>query len=162
MLTIPFLKMIHRPSKRHPLQISANVGFWGPCTVISIYCLLLWLGKIRDTPWIFVIWTIASTVNHLVSRVWYRSTLMFHVALLGYSITPILPFAIIIIFLRPPFWLATMLELLGVWWASSAAIYSYSTIMTVTVEQNSKLYLLYPVVIVMEMYFTSVMPLVRR
>lgn len=161
MVSVPFLKMIRRPYKRHPLQISSNIGFWGPCSIILFYSIMLWLSRIRDAPWTFVIWSVAATVNHLVSRVWYRSTLMFHVALLGYAITPILPFAAIILFFRPPIWLGTILEGIAILWATMSAIFSYTAIMTVTVEQKTKMRLLYPMVILMQMYLLSLMPMVR-
>ena len=64
-----------------------------------------------DVPWIFVIWGIGGFCNHLVSRVWCSSTLLIHTALLGYSIAPTIPFAAIILFLRPPVWIATIMEI---------------------------------------------------
>lgn len=161
----PFFKMIGRPYKRHPLYISSSninkqsIDFWGPCTIVVLYCLLLSLNRVKDVGWIFVIWTVAAVMNHFVSRVFFRSSLMIHTALLGYSITPIIPFAAIILLLRPPLWLATVLEVLSVVWASTSAIYSYSTIVSISAENKPKLKLLYPTVILMELYITSLMPI---
>ena len=134
----------------------------GPCTVVSLYCLILWLGRVKDVAWIFVIWSVAAVMNHLVSRVFYHSSLMIHIALLGYSMTPIIPFAAIILFLRPPLWLATILELFSIVWASTSAILSYSTIVSISVENKPKLNLLFPIVILMELYITSLLPVVKR
>jgi hypothetical protein len=187
MLIGPCLKIVGRPYKRHPLYVSnANVDkhsidFWGklvfepfrfqiliywfllgPCAVVSFYCLILWLGRVKEVAWIFVIWSIAAILNHFASRVFYRSSLMIHIALLGYSITPVIPFAAIILFLNPPLWLATLLEFISISWAATSAILSYSTIVSISVENKPKLYLLFPTVILMELYITSLIPLIRK
>jgi hypothetical protein len=168
MLIGPFFRIIGRPYKRHPLYISSshvnkyNIDFWGPWSIVSLYCLLLWLGRQRDVVWIFLIWSVAAVMNHFVTRVFHHSSLMIHIALLGYSLTPIIPFAAVIILLNPPIWLSTVLEVISVVWASTSAIMSYSTIITLSSESKPKLRLLYPTVILMELYITSLMPISRR
>lgn len=59
------------------------IDFWGPFSIMSIYSLVLWIGKVRDVPWIYAIWTIAALFNHQISRVWYRSAFMMHISILG-------------------------------------------------------------------------------
>lgn len=168
MMIGPFLKLVGRPYKRHPLYVSNSnlskhsIDYWGPCTIVILYCLILWLGRVRDVGWIFVIWTVAAIMNHFVSRVFYHSSLMIHIALLGYSLTPILPFAAVILFVNPPVWVSSLLELTSVVWASTSAILSYATIVTISTENKPKLKLLYPTVILMELYITSLPPIMRR
>ncbi|RYY70176.1 hypothetical protein EON63_22900 [archaeon] len=122
---------------------------------------MLWLGRVKDVVWIFVIWSLAATFNHLISRVFYHSSLMIHIALLGYSVTPMIPIALIILLFGPPVWLAGLLQTLGVVWASASAILSYSTIVTIATEHKKKLNLLFPTVVLMTLYITSLIPLHR-
>lgn len=164
MLVSPWLKLVGRNYKRHPLFNShgspnQHIDFWGPCAVVSLYGLVLWLGRVHDVPWIYLIWSIASVANHLISRVWYKSTLLIHAAILGYSVIPIIPFAAFILFIGPPVWLATAFEVISVIWSASAAIMSYSLIFSVPDEDKSQLTLLYPCVILMEVYMISLMPI---
>eukprot|EP01038_Epipyxis_sp_PR26KG_P006678 gene6678-9162_t len=135
------------------------IDFGGPCAIVSTYGLLLWLGRVKDVPWIYVIWSIAGIFNHIVTRVWCHSTLLIHVALLGYSITPIIPFAALILLFNPPVWLATILEIISVIWSSSSAIQSYLFIFRLSQENKSKIKLLFPVIILMEIYFISLLPI---
>jgi hypothetical protein len=163
----PCYRILGKPYKRHPLHASSvnnrySIDFWGPCSVVSVFSLVLWIGRVKEVPWIYVIWSFAAVFNHLVSRVWYRSTLMIHIALLGYSIVPLIPFTLLILMFNPPFWLSTCLELLGIIWATLSAITSYTTIITVPAEHRSSIRLLYPVIILMDLYLTSLMPLKRR
>ena len=168
MLIGPCYRILGRPYKRHPLHASSSVNnrrsidFWGPCAVVSIFSLVLWLGRVREVPWIYLMWSIAATVNHLVSRVWYHSSLMIHVALLGYATVPLIPFAIIIVIFNPPVWISTTLEVLSIIWASLSAITSYATIMIVPAEQRPRLRLLYPTAVVMALYLTSLLPVGRK
>jgi hypothetical protein len=127
--------------------------------VVSVYGLVLWLGRVKDVPWIYLIWGVGGLVNHLISRVWSSSTLLIHSALLGYSVAAIVPFAWVILFLRPPVWLSTLLEVLSILWSSSAAILSYSMIFSLSAETKPRLNLLFPCVVMMEVYFVSLLPI---
>lgn len=162
----PFYRLFGSTSKRHPLYISntnaghQNIDFWGPCSVVSLYGIILWLGRVKGVSWIYVIWSVAALFNHLVSRVWYaHSSLLIHVALLGYSMTSVLPFAAVILLLKPPVWLATIFEIVSVSWASTAAIISYLTIFSLAVENKSRVQLLFPTVVLMEIYMLSLIPI---
>jgi hypothetical protein len=163
----PLYKLCGKVYERNPLYISNtnsnisnnNIDFWGPCSVISLYGLILWLGRVKDVPWIYVIWSLAAVFNHLVNRVWFNSTLMIHFSLLGYSVAPLIPFAAIILLICPPIWFSTILEIVSIIWSSSSAILSYFTIINLTEENKSKLKLLFPIVVLMEMYLISLIPI---
>jgi hypothetical protein len=136
-----------------------SIDFFGPCSIVSLYGLVLWLGRVRDVPFVYLIWCIAAILNHLVSRVWCKSSLMIHVALLGYSMAPLIPFAAIIVFVHMPIWLATVLEVISILWASIAAVLSYSMILSVAPVFKARLKLLFPVVLLMEVYLISLIPI---
>lgn len=164
MLISPCNRILGRPYyKRHPLYASTTnkqaVDFWGPCGMVSLLILILWIGRVKDVPWIYVIWSVAAIFNHFVTRPWYPSSLLTHVALLGYSIVPLIPFAAIILIMKPPVLIKTILEVFGIIWGSSAAILSYLTvIVTTSFEAKSKMTLLYPMVVLMQLYLVSLLP----
>jgi hypothetical protein len=163
----PCFQLTGLPNKKHPfhkmglLSDNKSIDFFGPCAMVSLYCLVLWLGRVRDVPWVYVIWSVAAVVNHFLSRVWCKSSLMIHIALLGYSVTPLIPFAALIVLLNMPIWLATVLEIISIFWASIAAILSYSTILKIAPQNKLRLQLLFPVVILMEIYLISIIPIHR-
>ena len=75
-----------------------SIDFWGPCFIISLYGAILWFAKVNNVPWLYIIWTISASFHHLVCRIWYdKSSLLLHLSLLGYSITPVIPIAGIIV-----------------------------------------------------------------
>jgi hypothetical protein len=130
--------------------------------VISIYGALLWLDRVRDVPWLYVIWSLASLFNHMVCRVFLKSShVMAHISLLGYSVTPIIPLATLVVVLRPPIWICTVLVLLAVAWSSLAAITSYFIVFKTVAdaEERRKLMLVLPSVVLMELYLISLLPL---
>jgi len=137
-----------------------SIDFFGPCSIVSIYSIVLWVGSVKDVPWIYVIWTIAAIMNHLISRVWCKSTLMIHIAILGYSMAPLIPCAAIIVFINMPIWIATILEISCILWASLSTILSYYMILTVNrSSEQQRLKLLFPVVLLMQIYLISVIPI---
>lgn len=168
MLLGPCYRVLGRPYKRHPLHASSapnsrrTIDFWGPCAVVSAYCIILWIGRVREVPWVFFVWACAAVLNHLVSRVWCHSSLMIHVALLGYSIVPLIPFSLLIVILRPSTPIGLSMEFVSIVWASLAAATSYNTIFAVSAEQRPRLRLLYPAGILMTLYFTSLIPSPRK
>ena len=168
MLFGPCFQLTGMPNKKHPFHSMGlhsdhkSIDFFGPCAIISLFGLVLWLGRVRDVPWVYVIWSIAYVINHFISRVWCKSSLMMHIALLGYSVAPIIPFVAIIVFINMPVWLATCLEILSVLWASTSAILSYSMILSVSLQNQGRMKLLYPIVILMEIYLVSLIPIGDR
>lgn len=138
----------------------AQIDFWGPCSIVSLFGALLWLDKVRNVGWLYVIWSLASLFNHFICRVFFKpSRLMIHCALLGYSVTPLIPIGGIIMLFHPPIWLCTVLEIIAVIWASLAAFLSYLTIFNTTPEVKKRLSLILPSVVLMELYLISLIPI---
>jgi len=164
----PCFQLTGMPNKKHPLHKTGlhsenrSIDFFGPCSMVSLFSLVLWLGRVRDVPWVYVIWAVAAVMNHFITRVWCKSSLMIHIALLGYSLSPLIPFAAIIVFVNMPIWLATILEIVSVVWASLGAILSYSSVLSISPQNSQRLKLLFPVVILMEVYLISLIPIRHR
>lgn len=161
----PIIYLCGRPADRHPLLTTSNqthIDFWGPCMVVSLYGAILWMARVPDVPWIYVIWSLGATFNHFVCRVWFNpSKLMIHSALLGYSITPIIPLAGLIIILRPQIWLVYLFECIAIFWSTLAAILSYVIICNAPSDKKHRLKMLIPSIILMEMYLISLLPMRR-
>lgn len=164
MLIGPCFRLTGRTNKRHPLYPSTSnshrqsIDFWGPCSIMSTYVLLLWLARVKAVSWIFVIWTAAAVVNHMVCRVFYHSKLLLHVSLLGYCVAPMIPMALLILLLPLPAWLSSLLQGVGVLWASAAGILTYSTIFSLASELRPRLRLLFPTVLLMNLYISCLVP----
>jgi hypothetical protein len=144
--------------KIHPLH-SSNTGtidFWGPFTMISIYGLMV--GK--TAPWIYLIWIAASLLNHLVCRVCSTyPKFMLHFAILGYSISPIIPISTFIIFIHPNRYFSTILEITSIILSSSAAILAYRMITkNSNFDDRRRLYLVIPSTILYHIYLLSLLP----
>jgi len=167
----PCFHVCGKPNKKHPLHAPSlqssesnnnniSIDFFGPCSIVSLYSFVLWVGSVKDVPWIYVIWTITAILNHFISRVWCKSTLMIHIAILGYSMAPLIPCAAIIVFINMPIWVATILEIICIIWASLSTILSYQMILTMnrSIDQH-RLKLLFPVVLLMQIYLISVIPI---
>ena len=133
----------------------------GPCTIVSLYGAILWIGNVRDVPWIYIIWLVASIFNHFICRVWFtHPKLLLHSALLGYSITPILPLTSIHVIFHPPFFISVMIILCSLAWSSFSAIMAYSVICSnASQEERQRLLLLVPSIVLMEAYLLSLLPL---
>ena len=169
----PCFHLFGKPNKKHPLHApslqssssdthnnNSSIDFFGPCSIVSLYSFVLWIGSVNDVPWIYVIWTIAAIMNHFISRVWCKSTLMIHIAILGYSMAPLIPCAAIIVFINMPIWVATTLEIICILWASLSTILSYTMILPVNrPTDQQRLKLLFPVVMLMQIYLISVIPI---
>jgi hypothetical protein len=165
MLVGPWQRVFRiKSNDRHPLfslssNTSTSIDFWGPCAVISAYVAILWLGSVRNGPWAFVIWTIPSVLNHLIMRVCTKSQLLQHMAIIGYSVAPMIPCAGFILLFHPPVWIATGIEVIAVSWAAAAAILTYIATLIVPPEQKHRLSLLFPTLILTELYFISLLPI---
>lgn len=164
----PLRALCRRPTARHPLYRVANsrsestIDFWGPCSVFSLYGAILWTARVKEVPWLYVMWSGGAVFNHLVCRVWLPSSkLLVHMALLGYSATPLIPLAIIIAIWRPPVWIAYLLETLAIIWAAAAAVLSYNIVFSGPSEKKSRLLLLLPSVVLLELYLMSLLPIKR-
>jgi hypothetical protein len=82
-------------------------------------------------------------------------------ALLGYSVTPIIPLAAFVLIVRPALTITYSVEAIAVTWASTAAILSYFIVCNVSSEKKHRLTLLVPSVVLMELYLISLMPIKR-
>ena len=151
-------------------NVSIKNDFWGPCLLLSMYALLLWMAQVRNPPWVYVIWAVSATVLHLITRVWYsKSTLTLHYELLGYSVTPLIPVIALIVISRPPLWIAYVLELAAVVWSSTASFYSYKLFLTTEVlecsspnkdnSRNNNINKLVPPLVLFYMYLVAIVPL---
>ncbi len=126
--------------------------------------MVLWFGQVHNVSWIYAIWSLAATFNHLVSRIWTKSLIFLHFAVLGYAVAPIVPFSILILSLKPPLWCATILQITTVLWASYSTIKTYTMIVGSSQQPelaSSKLKLLTPPVLLMMMYLVSLTPIRR-
>lgn len=140
----------------HPIHRATNIDFWGPATCVTIYGALLWLCNVRDVPWIYVIWTAGAVFNHLTSRAWSNaSSLLLHLAIMGYSLCPLIPIATLIVLSRPPLWLANALEAVALLWAAAAAYLSYCMVWRTA---SARVSLLAPPIVLMQMYMVSLLP----
>ena len=128
--------------------------------LFSVYSALLWLDRVRDVGWLFMIWSFAALFNHFVCRVFLKqSRLMIHYSLLGYSVTPLIPFSALIIIFHPPVWVCTVFEIIAVIWSSLAAFFSYLLIFNDVKEVKNRLILILPSVVLMEIYLLSLLPI---
>jgi len=95
---------------------------WGPLAVVGSFMLVLWAGAVKDATWALFIWTAASTVSHLIGRASLKtSKLVIHMGILGLSILPLVPIALIIVIFDPTNWVRTVLSTLGILWATSVS-----------------------------------------
>lgn len=168
----PFHRALGKTKERHPLLHQAavasapmnkhSIDFWGPCLVVSLYGVVLWSsGKVQDVSWIFAIWTIGAMFNHMVCRATMKSSLMIHVAVLGYSVISIIPVAIIVLLAHPTGWLASLLEIVFVLWTAYGTMHSYNVLLLsggAALTRQKKIKLLIAPVVLMELYMVSLLP----
>ena len=100
----------------HPLSKSSKEDFWGPFAVVSVYCGILWVGNVKNIPWIIAIWASFAFLSHLVARVSHQSTYILHATILGYSFAPLIPFCLLLMFFhRGEFYLLIVQVLVLSW-----------------------------------------------
>lgn len=146
----------------HPIHRATNIDFWGPCTCVTLYGALLWFCNVRDVPWIYIIWTTGSVFNHLTSRAWSNaSSTMLHLAIMGYSVSPLIPIAGLIVITHPPIWLANVLECAALIWAATAAYLSYYMVWraAASAQHRPHVALLGPPILIMQLYMMSLLPI---
>ena len=57
MIVGPVYKLCGRNYERHPLYKNSSnqsIDFWGPCALVSLYGLVLWLGRVRGNKLYFL------------------------------------------------------------------------------------------------------------
>lgn len=130
--------------------------FWGPCLVVLMYGLVLLWGHFQDIPWVVMIWFVASLFLHLVVRLRRpRVKLALSLAVIGYSVLPLIVVAIVVLAHGSRGLLLSAIQAVGVFWSSRSAYLSYCRSLNLTWE-NKPLMLLLPIVLA-EVYFTSLM-----
>lgn len=165
MLNGPILRIIKGRStdisSKNPLLAvhKSTIDFWGPCMCICFYSTMLWISNVKDGTWAFIIWTFTSIFNHLVMRTYTKSTLLLHMAILGYSITPWLPFAGIILLAHPPIWLSRIFECFALIYTCIACILAYLSVVITSNDVKHRLFLLFPPIILMHLYFIALVPI---
>ena len=89
-----------------------------------------------------------------------KSSLMIHVAVLGYSVLSIIPVAIIVLVAHPIGWMASLLEVVFVLWTAYGTMHSYNVLLLSagTVARKKRIRLLVAPVILMELYMVSLLP----
>ena len=101
----------------HPLAKRSKVDFWGPFAVVSLYCGILWIGGVKNIPWIIPIWGSFAFLSHLVARVSFKSTYIIHVSILGYSLVPVIPFCSLVMIFHPSEWYSLIFQMLLLMWS---------------------------------------------
>lgn len=136
--------------------------FWGPCLVVTVYGVLLSIGRVYSVSWVYVVWLLASMAHHLVSRTWSpASTFALHCAVSGYSVLPFIPVSLVIYLLRPAIVVSSTLTYLAILWSSLAALKVYWQMnASASAEDRRKLVFLVPSVVLMELYFSSLLPMI--
>mmetsp|Transcript_12737 Transcript_12737/g.43069 ORF Transcript_12737/g.43069 Transcript_12737/m.43069 type:complete len:211 (+) Transcript_12737:68-700(+) len=135
--------------------------FWGPFIVVLLYGIVLLGGQFRDLPWVLVIWLCASGFVHLTLRLQRPQVVMgLSFAILGYSVIPLIPVALVLLVTRVRGLPLTLLQFFGVVWSSRCAILGFTQSLKLGAVEGAAgrrdrpLLLLFPIVL-MELYFAS-------
>ena len=117
---------------------------------------------LQDILWVFIIWCLASFFQHLVARVFIvNSTISIHIAIMGYSVLPLIPLIAIEFLIQPPFFIAMTLNWIAIIWATFSAYLAYIDNCTSChdklFEDNRRYSLIFPVLL-MEIYMISLLP----
>lgn len=104
--------------------------------------------------------TSSSSSNNLS----FINTLSFHLSLLGYSLVPLIFLLLLLLFLslffsRISLILIQFFEFISISWSSSSAFLSYYILLPVNSRKDGKLFLLLPVIILMNLYLVALIPL---
>ena len=178
MLLCPVRDVVHLGVLRvHPLTISDvdssssnnpdttttrqyRHDFWGPCAVVTLYGLFLWLGSGRDVSWVYVVWCGSAIFMHFICRVWCDiSTFSLHFAITGYAMSPmIFPMSVLILVLKPVRWVSFLMEVVAVCLASYASICSYQHVCKFSPEETTRVPLLILPIVLTNLYFMSLLP----
>lgn len=143
-----------------------HIDFWGPWLICTGFAALLWLGDQKNVPYVYVIWFLGALVTHLTVRPFLEgSSLLFHLAILGYSLCPQIPLCLAILVFNPSITVSTVLQFFSVAWSCLAALMSYSMILRPLIakpDDRIKLMLLYPIVTLFQIYMVTLVPLRHR
>jgi hypothetical protein len=135
--------------------------FWGPCLVVSMYAFVLSLGRVYNVTSIYIIWLFSSLMLHLTCRTWMPSTFAFHCAIIGYSTFPFVPVSLLAVVFHPTIIVSEVLTYTAIGWASWSAIKTYRQMTGAgPVEEKRKTIFLVFCVVLAELYFSSLLPMI--
>jgi hypothetical protein len=142
---------------------TSHIDFWGPCGIISLYGAILWIAKVKNVPWLYVIWFSGSMFNHLVSRVWYRdSSILLHLSVLGYSLISVVPITAILLIVKFSNWTVLCIKSIALFLSSFSAILSYYSALKINEMDSTnvapRINLLVAPVVLTHLYALSLMP----
>jgi hypothetical protein len=139
-----------------------TVDFWGPLAICTSFSALLWLGDQKNVPYVYIIWLIGGLLTHLTVRPFLDgSGVLFHLAILGYSLCPQIPIYFLLLLLRPSVVTCLWMHFLGITWSCTAALMSYNMILWPLIartEDRIKLRLLVPIVLLFHVYMSTLVP----
>ena len=126
-LSLPFYAILCQSSSvisgKMPLKDAMRRDLWGPIVVLLCFVIILWAARKKDATWVFFIWTAGSMVAHLVGRVAVeKSTLLAHMAIIGYATCPLPVVTLLILVVDPTSWVRVSLQVAAVGWAVIAAL----------------------------------------
>jgi len=122
--------------------------------------MILWLADLPHSPWVLVIWLLASTFSDIVGRNFLQnSSLSIHSVILGYSVTNLVPIAILSIIFKKEMFLMDILKLCSIFYATIAAFITYLHICFISSNaKESTRYLLIMPTFLMHVYLISLIP----
>ena len=122
--------------------------------------MILWLAELPHSPWVIVIWLLASVFSELVGRNFLRnSSLSIHSVILGYSVTNLVPIAILSVIFKKELFLMDVLKLCSIAYATISAFITYLHICFIssTAKESTRYLLLMPTFL-MHLYLISLIP----
>jgi hypothetical protein len=145
--------------ERHPLKFRPSHSYWGPAGVMALYAAILWMANLPNATWVFGIVIGTSVFQHLTARVFLRPSHTLHVILLGYSIFPLVPFALLDVLIRPSYIYVLAGEIFVVLWSTYVGYVSYiDTCGPPETHTRDKWPLLYYPILFMNVYLISLLP----
>ena len=145
--------------ERHPLKYRPSHSYWGAFGVMAVYGAILWMAKLPNATWVFGIVVGASIFEHFTARTFVHISHTVHINLLGYSIFPLIPFALLVVLIRPSYLYALLGEIFIVLWSTYIGYISYVDICGPPDQHtNEKWSLLCYPILLMNIYLISLLP----
>ena len=131
-----------------------------PFGVVCLYGMILWLAELPHSPWVLVIWMLATTFSHIVGRNFLQnSSFSIHSVILGYSVTNLIPIAILSIIFKKEMFLMDILKFISIVYATISAFITNLHICFISASaKESTRYLLVMPTFLMHIYMISLIP----
>jgi hypothetical protein len=122
--------------------------------------MILWLADLPHSPWVLVIWMLATTFSEIVGRNFLQnSSFSIHSVILGYSVTNLLPIAVLSVIFKREMLLMDILKFCSILYATIAAFITYLHICFISSHsKESTRYLLIMPTFLMHVYLISLIP----